>query len=79
MAKYGDVPNVVKSFRYYAGWIDKIKGQVLPVNGPFHIYTTKEPVGVVAQVIPWNYPLVMLSWKIAPALAAGCTVVLKSA
>lgn len=66
-------------YRYYAGWADKIKGHVSPIEGNFNLSTRKEPVGVVGQVIPWNFPLVMQSWKLAPALAAGCTVVMKSA
>ncbi len=65
--------------KYYAGWVDKIRGNTLPVDGPFFAYTKKQPVGVVGQIIPWNVPLVMLSWKLGPALAAGCTVVMKTA
>jgi aldehyde dehydrogenase (NAD+) len=66
-------------FKYYAGWADKIRGHTLPSDGPFFAYTKREPVGVVGQIIPWNFPLVMLSWKLGPALAAGCTVVMKIA
>src|SRR5262249_54128771 len=67
--------------RYFAGWPTKIEGAVLPVAaGPaMHCYVRREPVGVCAQIIPWNFPLLMASWKLAPALAAGCTVVLKPA
>lgn len=74
-----DVPLTAKYFIYYSGWCDKIKGSTLETNGPYYAMTKKVPVGVVAQIIPWNYPLMMLSWKMAPALAAGCTVVLKPA
>lgn len=66
-------------FRYYAGKADKILGNTIPADGEVLSMTLKEPVGVCAQIIPWNYPIPMLSWKIAPALAAGCTVVLKPA
>ena len=74
-----DLPLAIKCFKYYAGIADKIEGSVLPVNGNFDNYTRREPVGIVAQIIPWNFPLLMLAWKIAPALATGCTVVLKPA
>lgn len=68
-------------FRYFAGWANKIDGTTLPVNmgGEWHVYTSKEPVGVVAQILPWNVPFLMLAWKLAPALAAGCTVIVKPA
>lgn len=65
--------------RYYAGWADKVTGETIPTDGPHLTYTRKEPFGVVGQIIPWNYPLAMLSWKWAPALAAGCTIVMKPA
>jgi aldehyde dehydrogenase (NAD+) len=74
-----DIPLSVKTYRYYAGWADKIHGQVIPISGPFMCYTKEEPVGVVAQIIPWNYPLLMQAWKLGPALAAGCTIVMKPA
>jgi aldehyde dehydrogenase (NAD+) len=74
-----DIPLTAATYRYYAGWADKIHGQVLPVNGPFHAYTRHEPVGVVGQIIPWNFPALMQAWKWGPALAAGCTIVLKPA
>jgi aldehyde dehydrogenase (NAD+) len=74
-----DLPLAIECFEYYAGLADKIEGETLPVNGNYLNYTLKEPVGVVAQIIPWNFPLLMLAWKVAPALAAGCTVVLKPA
>jgi phenylacetaldehyde dehydrogenase len=68
-------------FRYMAGWCTKLGGSTLPLSAgyDFHSYTLREPIGVVAQIIPWNFPLLMAAWKIAPALAAGCTVVLKLA
>ena len=74
-----DLPLAVEAYRYYAGWADKIEGRTIPVNGPYFTYTRHEPVGVCAQIIPWNFPLLMQAWKWAPALAAGCTVVLKPA
>lgn len=78
-AKMADIPLAIKTFRYYAGWADKISGTTFPISGPFFGYTREEPVGVVGQIIPWNFPLLMLAWKWAPALAAGCTVVIKPA
>ncbi|MGH7699617.1 MAG: aldehyde dehydrogenase family protein [Gemmatimonadales bacterium] len=69
----------VNTLRYYAGWADKIAGDTLPVDGSFFVYTLREPVGVVGAIVPWNFPLNIASWKFAPALAAGCTVVLKPA
>jgi aldehyde dehydrogenase (NAD+) len=74
-----DLPLTVKCYRYYAGWTDKIHGKTIPVEGPYFCYTRHEPVGVVGQIIPWNFPLLMQAWKWAPALAAGCTLVLKPA
>jgi len=74
-----DVAMAVETFRYYAGWADKLTGDTLPVNGNFFTYTLREPVGVVGAIVPWNFPLNLASWKVAPALAAGCTVVLKPA
>ncbi len=74
-----DVPTAVECFRYYAGWASKIHGETIPVRGPFFNYTLRGPVGVVGQIIPWNFPLVMAAWKLAPALAAGNTCVLKPA
>ena len=78
-ARHGDLPMVVDTFRYYAGWADKIQGQTIPVRGNYFTYTRKEPVGVAGQIIPWNFPLMMVAWKWAPALAAGCTIVMKPA
>jgi aldehyde dehydrogenase (NAD+) len=74
-----DLPLVIDCYRYYAGWADKVEGKTIPVNGPYFCYTRHEPVGVVGQVIPWNFPLLMQAWKWGPALATGCTVVLKPA
>jgi aldehyde dehydrogenase (NAD+) len=74
-----DVPATIKCYRYYAGWADKIHGKTIPVEGNFFCYTRHEPVGVVGQIIPWNFPLLMQAWKWGPALAAGCTIVLKPA
>ncbi len=80
LAQYVDVAGAVAHIRYFAGWPTKIEGAVLPVSAPnIHCYTRREPVGVCAQVIPWNFPLLMAAWKLGPALAAGCTVVLKPA
>jgi acyl-CoA reductase-like NAD-dependent aldehyde dehydrogenase len=80
LAKRVDVPLTVEHLRYFAGWPTKIAGETLPVaQRDMHCYTRREPVGVCAQIIPWNFPLLMTAWKIAPALAAGCTTVLKPA
>lgn len=78
-ARAADLPLTVACYRYYAGWADKIHGKVVPTAGRFHAYTRHEPVGVVGQIIPWNFPALMQAWKWGPALAAGCTVVLKPA
>ncbi len=74
-----DLPLTIKCYRYYAGWADKNHGKTIPVEGPFFCYTRHEPVGVVGQIIPWNFPLLMQAWKWGPALAMGCTMVLKPA
>src|SRR5437660_663260 len=74
-----DLPMTIKCYRYYAGWADKIHGKTIPVEGNFFCYTRHEPVGVVGQIIPWNFPLLMQAWKWGPALASGCTIVLKPA
>ncbi|HET7616469.1 MAG TPA: aldehyde dehydrogenase family protein, partial [Bacillales bacterium] len=74
-----DVPLAIEHFRYYAGWSTKIVGQTIPVQGEFFNYTRHEPVGVVGQIIPWNFPLLMAAWKLGAALATGCTIVLKPA
>src|SRR5207247_9385714 len=74
-----DVAMAVETFRYYGGWAVKLTGDTLPVSGNFFTYTLREPVGVVGAIVPWNFPLNLAAWKVAPALAAGCTVVLKPA
>ena len=74
-----DLPLTIEHFRYYAGWATKIVGQTIPTAGNFHTYTRHEAVGVVGQIIPWNFPLLMAAWKLGAALATGCTVVLKPA
>jgi aldehyde dehydrogenase (NAD+) len=74
-----DLPMTVKCYRYYAGWADKIHGKTIPIEGNYFCYTRHEPVGVVGQIIPWNFPLLMQAWKWGPALAAGNCVVLKPA
>src|SRR5262249_39124944 len=75
----GDLQGVVNTLRYYAGWADKIEGRTVPVRGNFLCYTLRQPVGVVGQIIPWNFPLLMLAWKWGPALACGNTIVMKLA
>jgi phenylacetaldehyde dehydrogenase len=85
VARVADVPLAIDLFRYMAGWATKIEGNTIPISVPYTpgtqylAYTLREPVGVVAQIIPWNFPLLMAAWKLGPALAAGCTVVLKPA
>src|SRR6185503_9882162 len=85
VARAADVPLAVDLFRYMAGWATKIEGNTIPISVPYTpgarylSYTLREPVGVVAQIIPWNFPLLMAAWKLGPALAAGCTIILKPA
>ena len=83
IARVADLPLAIDHFRYYAGWATKIEGNTVPMSGwkqgMFHAYTLREPVGVVGQIIPWNFPLLMAAWKLGPALATGCTIVLKPA
>ncbi len=85
IARAADVPLAVDLFRYMAGWATKIEGNTIPLSVPYTpgarylSYTLREPVGVVGQIIPWNFPLLMAAWKLGPALASGCTVVLKPA
>ncbi len=85
VARAADIPLAVDLFRYMAGWATKIEGNTIPISIPFSpaskyfAYTLREPVGVVGQIIPWNFPLLMAAWKLGPALAAGCTVVIKPA
>jgi len=78
-SRSADLPLVIDVLRYYAGYADKIQGSTIPIRGKFLCYTRKEPVGVVGQIIPWNFPMLMTAWKWGPALAAGCTVVMKPA
>ena len=80
LARFVDMRGSAAHIRYFAGWPTKIEGGVLPVAAPgMHCYTRREPVGVCGQIVPWNFPLLMTAWRIAPALAAGCTIVLKPA
>ena len=79
VASAADLPLTIACYRYYAGWADKIQGNTIPINGDYFCYTRHEPVGVVGQIIPWNFPLLMQAWKLGPALAAGNTVVMKPA
>src|SRR5437762_967195 len=74
-----EVPAAAECFQYYAGWADKIHGETVPVKGNYLTYTLREPVGVVAVIVPWNFPLLLTSWKVGPALAAGNTVIIKPA
>ncbi len=74
-----EVPAAAECFQYYAGWADKIHGETVPVKGNYLTYTLREPVGVVAAIVPWNFPLLLASWKIAPALACGNTILVKPA
>jgi aldehyde dehydrogenase (NAD+) len=79
IAKAVDVAKTVACYRYFAGWADKVQGKTIPIDGDFFCYTRHEPIGVVGQIIPWNYPMLMQAWKLAPALATGNTVVMKPA
>lgn len=79
-ARHGDLPQAIKHFRYYAGWASKLEGSTIPVSFPNQfVYTLREPMGVVGLIVPWNFPLLMAAWKLAPALAAGNTCLLKPA
>jgi aldehyde dehydrogenase (NAD+) len=78
-SRAADIPLVIDCLRYYAGWADKIQGSTIPVRGDYFTYTRREAVGVVGQIIPWNFPALMVAWKWGPALAAGCTIVMKPA
>jgi aldehyde dehydrogenase (NAD+) len=78
-ARTADLPLVIDCLRYYAGWADKIHGDTIPVRGNYFTYTRREPLGVAGQIIPWNFPMLMAAWKWGPALAAGCTIVMKPA
>jgi aldehyde dehydrogenase (NAD+) len=79
VAGAADLPLTIACYRYYAGWADKVQGRTIPISGDYFCYTRLEPVGVVGQIIPWNFPLLMQAWKLAPALATGNTVVMKPA
>ncbi|MEQ8638312.1 aldehyde dehydrogenase family protein [Gimesia maris] len=78
-SRAADLPLVIDCLRYYAGWADKIEGTTIPIRGNHFCYTRREPLGVAGQIIPWNFPLLMVAWKWAPALTAGCTIVMKPA
>jgi aldehyde dehydrogenase (NAD+) len=79
IAKAVDVTKTIACYRYFAGWADKVQGKTIPIDGDFFCYTRHEPIGVIGQIIPWNYPLLMQAWKLAPALATGNTIVMKPA
>ena len=79
VAKAADLPLTIACYRYFAGWADKVQGKTIPIAGDYFCYTRHEPVGVVGQIIPWNFPLLMQAWKLGPALATGNTVVMKPA
>jgi len=79
ISRAADLPLVIACFRYYAGWADKVQGKTIPIAGDYFCYTRLEPIGVVGQIIPWNFPLLMQAWKLAPALATGNTIVMKPA
>src|SRR4051795_12395946 len=74
-----EIPASAECFQYYAGWADKIHGETVPVKGNYLTYTLREPIGVVAAIVPWNFPLLLTSWKVAPALACGNTIIIKPA
>jgi aldehyde dehydrogenase (NAD+) len=78
-SRHVEIPAAAECFQYYAGWADKVHGETVPVKGNNFVYTLREPVGVVAAIVPWNFPLLLAAWKVAPALACGNTVVLKPA
>ena len=79
VARAADVPLTIDHFRYMSGWATKIEGNTIPIPGQYFSYTLRQPVGVVGQIIPWNFPLLMAAWKLGAALAVGCTIVLKPA
>src|SRR5258705_4067607 len=74
-----EIPAAAECFQYFAGWADKIHGETIPVKGNYLTYTLREPIGVIAAIVPWNFPLLLTSWKVAPALAFGNTVIIKPA
>ena len=71
MTRAADLPLTIACYRYFAGWADKVQGRTIPIDGNYFCYTRLEPVGVVGQIIPWNFPLLMQAWKLGPALACG--------
>mmetsp|Transcript_12726 Transcript_12726/g.23094 ORF Transcript_12726/g.23094 Transcript_12726/m.23094 type:complete len:582 (+) Transcript_12726:107-1852(+) len=77
VALHIDIALAIKCFRYYAGWADKMMGETMPIEGKYHCYTRREPVGVVGAITPWNFPILMGAWKLAPALAVGCCIIHK--
>jgi acyl-CoA reductase-like NAD-dependent aldehyde dehydrogenase len=78
-SRHVEVPAAIECLQYYAGWADKVHGETIPVKHPAFVYTRREPLGVVAAIVPWNFPLLLAMWKVAPALAMGNTVILKPA
>ena len=78
-SRHIEIPAAAECFEYYAGWADKVMGETIPVKGNYLTYTLREPIGVVAAIVPWNFPLLLAAWKVAPALACGNTVILKPA
>src|SRR5689334_14752680 len=78
-SRHIELPAAAECFQYFAGWADKIHGETVPVKGNYLTYTLREPVGVVAAIVPWNFPLLLTAWKVAPALACGNTVIIKPA
>src|SRR3954453_1220466 len=78
-SRHIEVPAAAECFQYFAGWADMIHGETVPVKGNYLTYTLREPIGVVAAIVPWNFPLLLTAWKVAPALACGNTVITKPA
>lgn len=78
-SRHIEIPAAAECFEYYGGWADKVMGETIPVNGNYLTYTLREPIGVVAAIVPWNFPLLLAAWKIAPALACGNTIIVKPA
>ncbi len=78
-SRHVEIPAAAECLQYYAGWADKVHGETIPVKGNYFTYTLREPVGVVAAIVPWNFPLLLASWKVGPALACGNTLILKPA
>src|SRR6478735_2959453 len=78
-SRHIEIPAAAECLQYFAGWADKVHGETVPVKGQALVYTLREPLGVVACIVPWNFPLLLAVWKVAPALATGNTVILKPA